>query len=151
MKTRIITLSVLLLSALTVLAGNKIDKLFDQVKDLPNAEYTHEKISKTEKKGVIDGIKNLEAVEAAIDESTYQTLRKTIVKGDYKPYEMLIDTHDDDEVVKILMKRNKKKITEVVIIDLEKDEINLVRFKGNLKSELLNKIADCSLLWPQKR
>lgn len=142
MKTRIFTLSILLLSALTVLAGNKIDKLFDQVKDLPNAEYTHEKISKTEKKGVIDGIKNLEAVEATIDESTYQTLRKTIVKGDYKPYEMLIDTHDDDEVVKILMKRNKKKITEVVIIDLEKDEINLVRFKGNLKSELLNKTIE---------
>ena len=142
MKTRIFTLSILLLSALTALAGNKIDKLFDQVKDLPNAEYTHEKISKTEKKGVIDGIKNLEAVEAAIDESTYQTLRKTIVKGDYKPYEMLIDTHDDDEVVKILMKRNKKKITEVVIIDLEKDEINLVRFKGNLKSELLNKTIE---------
>ena len=142
MKSRIFTLSILLLSALTVLAGNKIDKLFDQVKDLPNAEYTHEKISKTEKKGVIDGIKNLEAVEAAIDESTYQTLRKTIVKGDYKPYEMLIDTHDDDEVVKILMKRNKKKITEVVIIDLEKDEINLVRFKGNLKSELLNKTIE---------
>ncbi len=142
MKTRIFTLSILLLSALTVLAGNKIDKLFDQVKDLPNAEYTHEKISKTEKKGVIDGIKNLEAVEAAIDESIYQTLRKTIVKGDYKPYEMLIDTHDDDEVVKILMKRNKKKITEVVIIDLEKDEINLVRFKGNLKSELLNKTIE---------
>lgn len=142
MKTRIFTLSILLLSALTVLAGNKIDKLFDQIKDLPNAEYTHEKISKTEKKGVIDGIKNLEAVEAAIDESTYQTLRKTIVKGDYKPYEMLIDTHDDDEVVKILMKRNKKKITEVVIIDLEKDEINLVRFKGNLKSELLNKTIE---------
>lgn len=142
MKTRIFTLSILLLSALTVLAGNKIDKLFDQVKDLPNAEYTHEKISKTEKKGVIDGIKNLEAVEAAIDESTYQTLRKTIVKGDYKPYGMLIDTHDDDEVVKILMKRNKKKITEVVIIDLEKDEINLVRFKGNLKSELLNKTIE---------
>ena len=142
MKTRIFTLSILLLSALTVLAGNKIDKLFDQVKDLPNAEYTHEKISKTEKKGVIDGIKNLEAVEAAIDESTYQTLRKTIVKGDYKPYEMLIDTHDDDEVVKILMKRNKKKITEVVIIDLEKDEINLVRFKGNLKSEHLNKTIE---------
>lgn len=142
MKTRIFTLSILLLSALTVLAGNKIDKLFDQVKDLPNAEYTHEKISKTEKKGVIDGIKNLEAVEAAIDESTYQTLRKTIVKGDYKPYEMLIDTHDDDEVVKILMKRNKKKITEVVIINLEKDEINLVRFKGNLKSELLNKTIE---------
>lgn len=142
MKTRIFTLSILLLSALTVLAGNKIDKLFDQVKDLPNAEYTHEKISKTEKKGVIDGIRNLEAVEAAIDESTYQTLRKTIVKGDYKPYEMLIDTHDNDEVVKILMKRNKKKITEVVIIDLEKDEINLVRFKGNLKSELLNKTIE---------
>lgn len=142
MKTRIITLSVLLLSALTVLAGNKVDNLFDQVKSLPNAEYTHEKMSKTEKKGVIDGIKTLEAVEAAIDESTYQALRKTIAKGDYKPYEMLIDTQDDGEVVKILMKRNKKKITEVVIINLEKDEINLVRFTGNLKSELLNKTIE---------
>ena len=132
MKTRIFTLSILLLSALTVLAGNK----------LPNAEYTHEKMSKTEKKGVIDGIKTLEAVEAAIDESTYQALRKTIAKGDYKPYELLIDTQDDGEVVKILMKHNKKKITEVVIINLEKDEINLVRFTGNLKSELLNKTIE---------
>ena len=40
------------------------------------------------------------------------------------------------------MKHNKKKITEVVIIDLEKDEINLVRFTGNLKSELLNKTIE---------
>lgn len=142
MRTRIIALSILLSAALTSWAGNKFDNLFEQVKSLPNAEYTHEKIDKTEKKGVIDGIKSLEAVEAAIDGNTYQALRKTIVKGNYEPYELLIDTQDDGEVVKIFMKRNKKKITEVVIIDLEKGEINLVRFKGNLKSELLNKTIE---------
>ncbi|OUN74702.1 DUF4252 domain-containing protein [Barnesiella sp. An55] len=137
MRTRIIALSILLFATLTVLAGNKIDNLFDQVKSLPNAEFTHEKIGKTEKKGVIDGIKTLEAVEAKIDESTYQTLRKSIVKGDYEPYELLIDTQEEGELTKIFMRHDKKKITEVVIIDLEKREINLVRFKGNLKSELL--------------
>ena len=79
----------------------------------------------------------MEAVEAKIDESTYQTLRKSIVKGDYEPYELLIDTQEEGELTKIFMRHDKKKITEVVIIDLEKREINLVRFKGNLKSELL--------------
>ena len=49
----------------------------------------------------------------------------------------MLDTQDGDELVKIFMLKSKKKVTEVVILELEKEEINLVRFKGNLKSEIL--------------
>ena len=75
--------------------------------------------------------------EASLDETTYQTLRKEIVKKDYNPHELLLDTQEGDELVKIFMMQSKKKVTEVVILELDKERINLVRFKGNLKSEIL--------------
>lgn len=140
MKSRIFTLflSVLLGSFLhTALADKPIDDLFARVKNLPNAEYNEEKLSKSGLKGAFEGVKSIEVAEATLDETTYQTLRKEIVKGDYSPYELLLDTQDGDELVKIFMMQSKKKVTEVVILELEKEEINLVRFKGNLKSEIL--------------
>ena len=88
-------------------------------------------------KGAFEGVKSIEVAEASLDETTYQTLRKEIVKEDYNPHELLLDTQDGDELVKIFMLKSKKKVTEVVILELEKEEINLVRFKGNLKSEIL--------------
>lgn len=138
MKTRILTLFILLFAALTALSGNKMDNLFDQVKSLPYANYIHQKLDKSKSKGqgAIEGIKSIETVEAPIDPNTYQKLQKKIAKSNYTPYETIIDTREDDEQIKILIKNTKKKITEVVIINLEKDEISLVRFKGNLKSEM---------------
>ena len=138
MKTRILLLSVLLASFLNMAwAGNAIDDLFTRVKNLPDAEYSEEKLNKSGLKGAFEGVKSIEVAEASIDETTYQTLRKEIVKRDYSPYELLLDTQDGDELVKIFMMKSKKKVTEVVILDLEKGEIDLVRFKGNLKSEIL--------------
>ncbi len=138
MKTRVLFLSVLLASFLNMAwAGNAIDDLFTRVKNLPDAEYSEEKLNKSGLKGAFEGVKSIEVAEASIDETTYQTLRKEIVKRDYSPYELLLDTQDGDELVKIFMMKSKKKVTEVVILDLEKGEIDLVRFKGNLKSEIL--------------
>ena len=96
----------------------------------------NEKLNKSAAQGAIEGIKTIETVEAPIDPNTYQKLQKKIAKSNYTPYETIIDTREDDEQIKILIKNTKKKITEVVIINLEKDEISLVRFKGNLKSEM---------------
>ena len=138
MKTRVLLLSVLLASFLNMAwAGNAIDDLFTRVKNLPDAEYSEEKLNKSGLKGAFEGVKSIEVAEASIDETTYQALRKEIVKRDYSPYELLLDTQDGDELVKIFMMKSKKKVTEVVILDLEKGEIDLVRFKGNLKSEIL--------------
>lgn len=138
MKTRVLLLSVLLASFLNMAwAGNAIDDLFTRVKNLPDAEYSEEKLNKSGLKGAFEGVKSIEVAEASIDETTYQTLRKEIVKRDYSPYELLLDTQDGDALVKIFMMKSKKKVTEVVILDLEKGEIDLVRFKGNLKSEIL--------------
>ena len=59
MKTRILTLFILLFAALTALSGNKMDNLFDQVKSLPYANYIHQKLDKSKSKGqgAIEGIK----------------------------------------------------------------------------------------------
>ena len=65
--------------------------------------------------------------------------KKEIEEVDFKPYETILTTSEDDEFVKILIKSTPKKIKEVVVISLYSDEINVVRCKGNLKSDMLEK------------
>ena len=121
MKSRIFLLIIVLLSTLQILfANNKIDNLFKKTKELPNAEYYTEDFKKPQVKGVVDGVKAIEEV-------------------DFKPYETILTTSEDDEFVKILIKSTPKKIKEVVVISLYSDEINVVRCKGNLKSDMLEK------------
>ena len=121
MKSRIFLLIIVLLSTLQIsFANNKIDNLFKKTKELPNAEYYTEDFKKPQVKGVVDGVKAIEEV-------------------DFKPYETILTTSEDDEFVKILIKSTPKKIKEVVVISLYSDEINVVRCKGNLKSDMLEK------------
>ena len=121
MKSRIFLLIIVLLSTLQIsFANNKIDNLFKKTKELPNAEYYTEDFKKPQVKGVVDGVKAIEEV-------------------DFKPYETILTTSEDDEFVKILIKSTPKKIKEIVVISLYSDEINVVRCKGNLKSDMLEK------------
>ena len=85
------------------------------------------------------GVKVIEVVEADIDNATYLALKKEIEEVDFKPYEAILTTSEDDEFVKILIKSTPKKIKEIVVISLYSDEINVVRCKGNLKSDMLEK------------
>ena len=133
MKSRIFLLIIVLLSTLQIsFANNKIDNLFKKTKELPNAEYYTEDFK-------VDGVKAIEVVEADIDNATYLALKKEIEEVDFKPYETILTTSEDDEFVKILIKSTPKKIKEVVVISLYSDEINVVRCKGNLKSDMLEK------------
>ena len=67
MKSRIFLLIIVLLSTLQIsFANNKIDNLFKKTKELPNAEYYTEDFKKPQVKGVVDGVKVIEVVEADI-------------------------------------------------------------------------------------
>ena len=135
MKSRIFLLIIVLLSTLQIsFANNKIDNLFKKTKELPNAEYYTEDFKKPQVKGVVDGVKVIEVVEADIDNATYLALKKEIEEVDFKPYEAILTTSEDDE-----FKSTPKKIKEIVVISLYSDEINVVRCKGNLKSDMLEK------------
>ena len=86
MKSRIFLLIIVLLSTLQIsFANNKIDNLFKKTKELPNAEYYTEDFKKPQVKGVVDGVKAIEVVEADIDNATYLALKKEIEEVDFKP------------------------------------------------------------------
>ena len=144
MKSRIFLLIIVLLSTLQIsFANNKIDNLFKKTKELPNAEYSHIVLINDNNYVVShykrQGVKVIEVVEADIDNATYLALKKEIEEVDFKPYEAILTTSEDDEFVKILIKSTPKKIKEIVVISLYSDEINVVRCKGNLKSDMLEK------------
>ena len=91
MKFRIFTLflTVMLASFLhTALADTPIDALFTRIKNLPDAEYSEEKLNKSGLKGAFEGVKSIEVTEASLEDTTYQTLRKENVKEDYTPHEL---------------------------------------------------------------
>ena len=136
MKSRIFLLIIVLLSTLQIsFANNKIDNLFKKTKELPNAEYYTEDFKKPQVKGVVDGVKVIEVVEADIDNATYLALKKEIEEVDFKPYEAILTTSEDDEFGFSAASSPR----EIVVISLYSDEINVVRCKGNLKSDMLEK------------
>ena len=49
---------------------------------------------------------------------------------------------EEDEMARILMKIEKEKIREIVIISLEKDEVSFIRIKGAIDPEQLNAIIE---------
>ena len=108
-------------------------------RSLPNAEYYTEDFKKPQVKGVVDGVKAIEVVEADIDNATYLALKKEIEEVDFKPYETILTTSEDDEFVKIFIKFTPKKIKEIVVISLYSDEINVVRCKRELKNPTCSK------------
>ena len=47
-------------------------------------------------------------------------------------YETAISSNEENELARIFMKIEKERIKEVVIVSLDKDEISLIRIKGNI-------------------
>ena len=142
MKSRIFLLIIVLLSTLQIsFANNKIDNLFKKTKELPNAEYYTEDFKKPQYSDNYNAAWKYfgKFFEAEIDNANYLNLKKEIEEVDFKRYETILTTSEDDEFVKILIKSTPKKIKEVVVISLYSDEINVVRCKGNLKSDMLEK------------
>lgn len=148
MKTKILLAALVLLgSTSTLLAGNCIDKLSRSITRLPNVE----KVTLTplvlnlikpfspEMKG-INSMNMLNAEE--LSTTDYNQLKKLLNQCNDNGYETLVSTNEEDEIARILMKIEKEKIREIIIISLEKDEVSFIRIKGAIDPDQLNAIIE---------
>ena len=148
MKIRILLPALVLLgSTSTLLAGNCIDNLSHSITRLPNVEKVTLnslvlgliKPFSPEMKG-INSMNILNADE--LSTADYNQLKKLLNQCNGNGYETLVSTNEEDEMARILMKIEKEKIREIVIISLEKDEVSFIRIKGAIDPEQLNTIIE---------
>lgn len=148
MKTKILLAALILLgSTSTLLAGNCIDNLSHSIARLPQVEKVTLnslvlgliKPFSPEMKG-INSMNILSAEE--LSTTDYNQLKKLLNQCNDNSYETLVSSNEEDETARILMKIEKEKIREIVIISLEKDEVSLIRIKGAIDPEQLDAIIE---------
>ena len=89
------------------------------------------------------GVKSMNIVSAEdISTADYTRLKKLIEDCQSEGYETVISSNEDGEIARILMKMEKDKIREIVILSLEEDEANLIRIKGAIDPKQLNEIIE---------
>ena len=148
MKTRIFLTALLLLGCSSaIVAENCIDNLSRSIARLPEAQTVNInpfvmnliKPFSSEMKGV----KSMNIVSAEdISTADYTRLKKLIEDCQSEGYETIISSNEDGEIARILMKMEKDKIREIVILSLEEDEANLIRIKGAIDPKQLNEIIE---------
>lgn len=147
MKTRIFIAAMALLCTSTLFAGNCIDSLAASIGSIPDVEKVSLnpfvlsliKPFSPEMKGV----KSMDILNAeGISTVDYNRLKRQIDRCNDGNYETLVAANEDNEMARILMKVEKDKIREIVIISLEEDEVSLIRIKGAIDPKQLNDIIE---------
>ena len=67
---------------------------------------------------------------------------RIITQCDSDGYETVTSSNKENEIVRILMKIEKEKIREIVIISLEENEISLIRIKGKIDPNQMQNIIE---------
>lgn len=92
----------------------------------------------------IPGVKGIHSLEVLTLDDCSQDLRhefseQLTVMEDGTAYETLMRVQDEDDFVRIVAKRGKDVIEELVFFCLDKDDSTVLRFKGKIQeSELAN-------------
>lgn len=148
MKTKILILALAAFCSFSsISAGNCIDNLFNTASRMPNAEKVNLnsfvlgllKPFSSELKG----IKSMSIIDAEnISSKNYTRFEKIITQCDSDGYETVTSSNEENEIVRILMKIEKEKIREIVIISLEENEISLIRIKGKIDPNQMQNIIE---------
>ena len=141
MKTKILILALAAFCSFSsISAGNCIDNLFNTASRMPNSfvlgllkPFSSE----------LKGIKSMSIIDAEnISSKDYTRFEKIITQCDSDGYETVTSSNEENEIVRILMKIEKEKIREIVIISLEENEISLIRIKGKIDPNQMQNIIE---------
>ena len=137
MKTKILILALAAFCSFSsISAGNCIDNLFNTASRFVLGllkPFSSE----------LKGIKSMSIIDAEnISSKDYTRFEKIITQCDSDGYETVTSSNEENEIVRILMKIEKEKIREIVIISLEENEISLIRIKGKIDPNQMQNIIE---------
>ena len=126
MKTKILILALAAFCSFSsISASNCIDNLFNTASRMPNAEKV-----------------NLNSFVLGLLKPFSSELKGIKSMSIIDAYETVTSSNEENEIVRILMKIEKEKIREIVIISLEENEISLIRIKGKIDPNQMQNIIE---------
>lgn len=150
---KVMMMAVLAFMTMTVQAQMSVDRLMRKYKHSPKAEYVHvPKMMMTLAKAIKTGdaddyskyIKHINSIKVLDMEDCSKAVKQQFFKDVARlktvGYEELMTAKEADEQTVIMVKRNKTRIKELVIIDSGDDNAALIQILGNIKNSEIQKI-----------
>ena len=148
MKTKSLLIAITLLGYSSVLfADNCIDNLSKSIARIPEAQNINiNSFALNLLKPFSPELKGVKAMEILnadqLSEQDYKKFKNLITRCNSGEYETMVSTSEDDEMARILLKTEKDRIREMVIISLEPSEISLIRIKGNIDPKQMEELVN---------
>ena len=150
---KVMMMAALAFMTMTVQAQMSVDRLVRKYKHSPKAEYVHvPKMMMTLAKAIKTGdaddyskyIKHINSIKVLDMEDCSKAVKQQFFKDVARlktvGYEELMTAKEADEQTVIMVKRNKTRIKELVIIDSGDDNAALIHILGNIKNSEIQKI-----------
>jgi hypothetical protein len=145
MKTKILILALAAFCSFSsISAGNCIDNLFNTASNAEKVNLNSFVLGLLKPfSSELKGIKSMSIIDAEnISSKDYTRFEKIITQCYSDGYETVTSSNEENEIVRILMKIEKEKIREIVIISLEENEISLIRIKGKIDPNQMQNIIE---------
>lgn len=155
MKKIIIFLAIAAM-AVQDLSAKSVKSLINEFRHERNAEYAHVspmlmmlvKIAASDKdtdesdRMILRKIKSIHTL--SLEDCTKEVKEKFIseTKKLDDEYQLLLTANTDDEQARIMMKTKGKSIRELIILGIDGDDCTIVRFKGKLSNDDIQKLMD---------
>ena len=154
LKKFLIVIVFLSFSALTFGQKSVVDKLYDKysgkkgITSVYISEFMFKLISAMdpddkEFKDLVNELKGIKILSA--DDEYYDFFKKNIINQiPLNEYQELMVVKEEDDVIRILVKENKGKISELLIISDEGDDASLIVLQGNINIKSMSKLSKIS-------
>jgi vacuolar-type H+-ATPase subunit F/Vma7 len=103
--------------------------MFKRIGIIPDMELNDKDVNLSHVIKSMTGFYSLSASNAKVREALRKDIDKYIQSSDY---ELLMESKDDDEIMRIYIVGDEETITSFVMLEYEDDEINFISIDGNM-------------------
>ena len=132
------------------MAAQSVDDLFKEFKDKSNVEYIEIPkammsmastfIKKEDGSDVIKRVNHITILNIENDSQLCQDFAQKAISLNRNGYETMVNSNEDKEKTRILVKTKNENITEMVVLNIEPNECSLIQIKGKLRPSDIEKL-----------
>ena len=132
------------------MAAQSVDDLFKEFKDKSNVEYIEIPkammsmastfIKKEDGSDVIKRVNHITILNIENDPQLCQDFAQIAISFIRNGYETMVNSNEDKEKTRILVKTKNENITEMVVLNIEPNECSLIQIKGKLRPSDIEKL-----------
>ena len=132
------------------MAAQSVDDLFKEYKNKTNVEYIEIPqammsmastfVKKDKGSDIIKRVNHITILNIENDPQLCQDFAQKAISLNRNGYETMVNSNEDKEKIRILVKTKNENITEMVVLNIEPNECSLIQIKGKLRPSDIEKL-----------